>query len=192
MPTMDNPICGQCLTSQPPWQAGYGALLYLPPVTGLVHAFKDHNRKDCGRLLNNYLLHYLQQQNITLPDVLIPMPLHPKRLQQRGYNQAQLTADYLAKKLAITCDPKRCHRTINTPSQQGQQRSQRQHNLKRAFVADSLPEPIRRIAIIDDVLTTGASVAALCKALQKANKQRLNIQVWCLARALSPQSKLHL
>ncbi|MDP6189855.1 MAG: double zinc ribbon domain-containing protein, partial [Gammaproteobacteria bacterium] len=125
--------CGQCLRQPPSFNASLVALHYLPPVSSLIHAFKDHNNQAAGRLLGACLQAYIQHQKRPLPEVLIPMPLHRKRLLQRGFNQAEVMARRLGKALHIPSQSALCQRQFNTPSQQGLNQQQRQGNLRRAF-----------------------------------------------------------
>ena len=185
-------VCGVCLRQPPKFNQSLAALHYLPPISGLVHAFKDNNDQAAGRLLSACLLAYIEAQRPALPDVLIPMPLHRQRLLSRGFNQAEVMAQRLGKALGIPCRNDLCQRQIDTPSQQGLDKQQRQRNLSNAFVVNQTITKFRHIAIIDDVITTGASVNLLSQALRQASPQPLCIEAWCVARTLPPQSKLHL
>ncbi|MDP6968795.1 MAG: ComF family protein [Gammaproteobacteria bacterium] len=184
--------CGKCLRQPPSFNTSLVALHYLPPVSSLIHAFKDHGDQPAGRLLGACLQAYIQHHRRPLPEVLIPMPLHRQRLLARGFNQAEIIAQRLGKALHIPSQPALCQRQFNTPSQQGLNQQQRQDNLRRAFHVNKSMSGLRHVAIIDDVLTTGASVSALATALRRASGEELFIEVWCVARTLPPNSKLHL
>ncbi len=112
---------------------------------------------------------------------MIPMPLHKKRLRQRGFNQAMEIARYLSPALNIPVDCKRVIRQRHTERQQGLDLRQRQRNLSHAFSAQpstvAFPE---RVAIVDDVVTTAASVRSLSELLLQEGVQE--IHVWSLAR----------
>jgi ComF family protein len=181
-----------CLRQPPKLDKSLVALHYLPPISSLVHAFKDNNDQAAGRLLSACLLAYIKAQQPALPDVIIPMPLHRQRLLSRGFNQAEVMAQRIGKVLGIPCHNDLCQRQINTPSQQGLNKQQRQRNLRNAFVVNKPITEFRHIAIIDDVITTGASVNILGQALRRASPQPLYIEAWCVARTLPPKSKLHL
>ncbi len=190
--------CGQCLRQPPEFNRSLAALYYLPPVSSLIHTFKDQDNQVAGRLLSACLSHYIVRRKLSLPELIIPMPLHHRRLQQRGFNQAAVIVQHLSKTLALTTTNKLVQRCANTPSQQGLNQPQRQANLRQAFRVQApksvmkLFGKIRHIAIVDDVMTTGASANALAKTIKQANPNNLYVEVWCLARTLPPHSKLHL
>lgn len=119
---------------------------------------------------------------IQLPQVLIAVPLHKKRLQQRGFNQAWLIAQALAKRLGIPLVDNMLIRVRDTQSQAGLSGKRRRKNLKGAFVLSS-EFNWQRVALIDDVVTTGTTVDEIVKLLQQRHTQ---VQVWCLARAEAP------
>lgn len=130
-----------------------------------------------------YRINYLLMcEMISMPQALIPVPLHRCRLQKRGYNQAYLIAKSLGAALNIPVVTHYIERVVDTPSQAGLSGKQRRVNLKSAFRSvEHLP--FQNIAIIDDVVTTGTTVAEISHLLEK---QHIEVQVWCLARAEKP------
>ena len=194
-------ICGDCLQQPPNMSHGIDqalvALHYLPPISSLVHALKDQDNQAAGRLLAACLLRHIEDHNPDLPQLIIPMPLHKQRLQERGFNQAKVIAKLLSKRLGIPLKENLVQRKIDTPSQQGLNKKQRRRNLRQAFaVNDStkvtkLLKQVEHVAIIDDVMTTGASTNAVARALREAVDHELRIDAWCVARTLPPNSKLH-
>lgn len=187
-------VCGDCLNNPPAFDKIESAFHYLPPITGMVHAFKDEDQQGCGRLLTACLVRHLQQYDLLddLPQALIPMPLHFLRQRQRGFNQAQVIAQQLGKALAIPVWDKHCVKIKNTASQQGQQRAQRVSNLAKAFQVKRPLINVKHIAIVDDVVTTGSTANALATAIRQAGEQNMIISIWSLARTLPPHSQLHL
>ena len=145
-----------------------------------VHALKY--RADLSAARRLALLHalYLQQHRAPPPELLIPMPLFPARLRQRGFNQAQLLADTLGRALMLRAAPAAARRLRDTADQTELSAKERRRNLRGAFDADPQQVAGRHVAIVDDVLTTGASCHALSQALHKAGARR--IDVWCVAR----------
>lgn len=117
-----------------------------------------------------------------IPDLVIPMPLHPVKLKDRGFNQASLIATPIARKLGVPLNETACHRLRNTPSQTSLPWCERERNVRDAFDC-TLDLSGKHIALVDDVLTSGASMNELARAVQKwgANK----ISVWVAARATS-------
>ncbi|HCH22965.1 MAG TPA: hypothetical protein DE179_01540 [Oceanospirillaceae bacterium] len=195
-------LCGDCLRQPPHLAHGFDqalvALHYLPPISSLVHALKDHDNQAAGRLLAACLYQYIHLNNPDLPQLILPMPLHKKRLQQRGFNQAKVIGKLLSKRFGISLNDRIIKREKDTASQQGLNKQQRRSNLRQAFTISpsasvrKILAEVQHIAIVDDVMTTGASANAVAKALRKAAGHELHIDVWCVARTLPPNSKLHL
>jgi ComF family protein len=123
------------------------------------------------------LLRYLQTKKpATLPDVILPMPIHRNRKFKRGYNQAQLLAATLAKVLCLPVDSQSLIRLKSTTAQSDLNRKQRQPNVKNAF--DYKGPQHLRVALVDDVITTGATVNEVCKVLKQHNI--LDVSVWTI------------
>jgi ComF family protein len=120
---------------------------------------------------------YYQNQNP--PDCIIPVPLHPLRLKQRGFNQALEIARPIAKKLKIPIDTTHCLRIVATLPQAAISATARKHNIKNAFIVNPLLKA-KHVAIVDDVLTTGSTVTELAQRLKKSGVQKIDI--WCCAR----------
>lgn len=115
------------------------------------------------------------------PDLLIPMPLHPKRLKERGFNQSLEIAKTISKQLNIKLDYTACIRTKYSQPQASLPLKQRANNIKDAFKCTK-PLTGLRIALIDDVMTTGASMNALAKAVKA--KGASHVECWVIARTL--------
>jgi len=198
----DSILCGGCVKQPPNITNGFDqalvALHYLPPVSSLVHALKDHDNQAAGRLLAACLYQYIHLNNPDLPQLILPMPLHKQRLQQRGFNQAKVISKLLSKRLGIPLNDRIIKREKDTLSQQELNKQQRRSNLRQAFAVNAsasvkkVLEKVNHIAIVDDVMTTGASANAVATTLRKAASHELHIDVWCVARTLPPNSKLHL
>lgn len=116
-----------------------------------------------------------------LPDVLIPMPLHPQRLQERGFNQALEIARLIGKKLSLKIDMQSCSRTKLSPPQVSLPLKQRVKNMRGAFACSSRYDGLK-VALLDDVMTTGASLNALAKTLKTAGAA--HVECWVVARTL--------
>ncbi len=121
-------------------------------------------------------------QQIVLPQVLVPVPLHHNRLRSRGFNQAWIIAKEVSKQIHLPVVADVLSRTLDTPAQAGLSGKQRRRNLTGAF-ALPIDFPYQRIALIDDVVTTGTTVAEISRLFQR---QGVHVQVWCLARAEAP------
>jgi ComF family protein len=114
------------------------------------------------------------------PQVLIPVPLHLTRLRQRGYNQSLELAKVIAKHTGIPIAFQACKRIRNTPPQTSLSGKQRQTNVKGAFEIIKIAPDWQHIALIDDVMTTGSTVAELARVFREAGVERVDI--WCCAR----------
>ena len=121
-----------------------------------------------------------------LPDCIVPMPLHPTKLRERGFNQSLLLAAKIARELDIELLPNACQRVRDTPPQSALPWKERKKNMRNAFCCDT-DLTGRHVALIDDVLTTGASLNALAEAVQKRGASE--ISAWVVARTL-PRSGL--
>lgn len=175
------PICGHCQRQPPPWDRTWAPLAYAWPVDRLIQGFKFNANLAAGRLLGELLAEFLEAATLPKPDWLLPVPLHKSRLAERGYNQALELARPVSRRLGLALDPGLCRRLHATQVQSRLSFKERQRNLHRAFQV-TRPLTGMHIAILDDVITTGATVTALALALRDAGAA--NIQVWSLARAV--------
>jgi len=115
------------------------------------------------------------------PDVLIPIPLHINRLDQRGYNQSLEMAKRIALWTNIDVNHTICQRVKDTAQQARLSTKERRHNIKNAFQVNKLPKHWQHVVLIDDVMTTGSTANELTKVLFHAGVER--VDVWCCARA---------
>ncbi len=170
--------CGRCL---PTWYVSKTYFLgdYDWPFKGWITGLKYHHRLPYGRLMGEWLAEKLRQEGIMV-DCLIPMPLHVSRLRSRGFNQASEIAKILSKSLDIPIAWDVATRIRATSTQTKLTAQARRANLKQAFQVQPLQG--QTVAIVDDVLTTGATSQALAQALLKAGAK--DVQLWCLARVL--------
>ena len=126
------------------------------------------------------MAHDIRARSLPLPDIIIPVPLHKQRLQQRGFNQAVEIGRTLSRSLGVTLDLRSCIRVRPTPEQSGLAARQRKTNIKGAFQIKG-DVKAKRIVILDDVMTTGSTVSELANRLIVQGAQR--IDVWVCARA---------
>lgn len=183
-------ICAQCQQSPPAFSRAHCAWRYAMPVNALVAGFKYTKQWPAGRLLSELLAKDLQhqqsEQQLTLADALIPVPLSAKRLRQRGYNQSLMIARWLADSLKLPVLHNAVRRIRHTRIQQGLDAKQRQSNMQGAFAVKK-PQQIAglHLALVDDVLTTGATCNALARVLRAAGARQ--VDVYCLARTPRPE-----
>lgn len=180
-------ICGRCLTDAPVHQTCIAPFSYDEPIRQLLNAFKHQEKLIYGALVAELLLEHLQAVlagpvwNMGSSTLIVPMPAHPQKLRARGYNQALLIARTIARHLQLPLDYQSVVRVKSTPSQQGLSADERRRNMREAFVCRA---PLRadRVVIVDDVMTTGASCAALSEVLRDAGAEEVHI--WVVARTI--------
>lgn len=172
-------ICGNCRDQPPPFERCLSPLLYRPPLDRLIAGLKFHGQLRYGRLLGELLADYLQRARPPAPQLIIPVPLHPSRLRQRGYNQALEIARPLSCRLRIPLAYRICARQRATPAQAELEKDQRQRNIRGAFVSSAAIHA-RHVALVDDVLTTGATAGELARLLKSKGVER--VELWAVAR----------
>lgn len=186
--------CVHCLKMPPCYRQTVCAFNYLPPINGLINQFKHQRNLASGRLLGACLNKKISSSSITTwPQILLPVPLHNKRLRQRGFNQAQFIAAELSRSIGIKTDTSLCQRKVYQTPQQGHSRVERLAGMEGIFEISQHKrhQYINRVAIIDDVMTTGATAQALSQCLIDAWHGPLDIQIWCIARAQSPNVQIN-
>ena len=175
-------LCGACLRQPPPFAASTAVFHYAEPVTRLIAALKFRGRLAHARLLAELAaVHFAHIPE--RPELLIPVPLHPSRLRQRGYNQALELARPLGHRLGIPIDYRLCQRTRATAPQSDLPAKERRRNVRGAFAVNR-PLTVAHVVVFDDVVTTGHTVAELARVLRRAGAAR--VDVWCLARTPDP------
>ncbi|MBH3352271.1 ComF family protein [Stutzerimonas stutzeri] len=181
-------VCGECLKRPPSYDHVEVPWRFAFPVDALITRFKHQARWPYGRLLGERLAHHLEHafaEGLPRPDLLLPVPLARRRLRQRGFNQAQMLADWLSRPLGIATDARVLERVLDTPAQQQLDAATRRRNLRQAFaIATAADVKGRHLALVDDVLTTGATAEALARLLKRAGAER--VDVYCLARTPKP------
>lgn len=178
-PTPRGDVCGHCLKKPPRFSSTVAAFSYQYPADRLIQAMKYDEQLALAQFFSEKLL--LRIGRTSLPDYIVPMPLHPAKLTQRGFNQAQLIASPLARALNLPLLTHACHRLRDTPSQTSLPWKARSKNMRGAFGCE-MDLSGKHIALVDDVLTTGASLNALADAVQKRGASQ--ISAWVVARTI--------
>jgi ComF family protein len=194
------PLCQRCGTPLIPWQRCSNCTgrlqnlhglrvvsLYQEPLRSYIHALKYDGHTRLAQPLGTLLALAYQRYGLHA-DLIIPVPLHTQRQRDRGYNQSQLLALACAEKLQLVCDPTLLTRVRATSAQVHLSPQERAKNVEQAFRC-SQPHLVRnqRILLIDDVCTTGATLAACASPLRQAGAR----EVWGLALA-RPMAHLQL
>lgn len=170
--------CGNCIKNPPPWNwlRFYG--IYEGLLRKLILAGKFHNDDTALHLLGLLLMQ--RCEGLPQVDAIVPVPLHPHRLRQRGSNQCTELARPLARTLQCPLDNTLLSRTIHTEHQIGLRQKQRISNLRHAFTASPLCDK-KRILLIDDTMTTGTTLRQCATTLLKAGA--CDVSVLVVARA---------
>ncbi len=178
------PRCGACLRQAPPFSRTVCAVDYGFPWDGLITAFKFHHQVELADALAARLQEAVQAAGAAHEvDAVVPVPLSPRRLRERGYNQAWELARRCALAFSLPADAKALQRSLDTPAQAALHRAERERNLRNAF--HMAPAARRRwaghrLALVDDVMTTGATLREATAALLRGGAA--SVQLWVLAR----------
>lgn len=183
-----NSVCGQCLQSPPDFDSVIAPWLYDEQLAFLLHRWKFHGERSLSALFA-YLWLNQTSQSLTPPDVIVPTPLHWSKLWRRGFNQSELLSLELRRQSPLLKNSSLNHRLVQrhraTSAQSGLHANERKANMRGAFTARLRCDNLR-IAIVDDVLTTGATAAAMATTLRDAGAS--HIEIWCVARTPEPQN----
>ena len=176
--------CGACLRRPPRFSTTLAAGVYAYPLDRLVQALKYEHRLSLAQPLGHKLVASIERANAgaRLPDAVIALPLAPARQRERGFNQSIEIARVVARKLGLPMEDGLV-RTGNGAAQASLPWSQRRKNVRGAF-ACTRPFSGRRVALLDDVMTTGATLESAATALLQAGAAR--VDAWVVARTLPP------
>lgn len=176
--------CGTCLRRPPPLTAVHAACRYGFPLDRLLLRFKFHHDLTAGRLLSQLMAEACT--SLPRPDAVVPVPLHRARLRQRGYDQALELARPLARALSLPLRENVLVRVRATDAQSELDARARRRNVRDAFAVQpraalrSCDGQVRHVVLVDDVMTTGATLHAAAAALLRAGVQR--VDAWVCAR----------
>ncbi len=173
-------LCGRCLARPPAFDGCISLFSYEFPIDQLIQRIKFNSDLAMARSLGLLLSQRLRERLEPAPDRVIPVPLHWRRLAKRGFNQALELARPLAD-TGFVVDGSLCRRIRRTPAQSGLSAARRRRNLRGAFEVTGGVRG-RRIAVIDDVMTTGSTLDALARTLKRAGAVR--VEAWVIARTL--------
>lgn len=169
-------VCGSCLSSPPYFDHTRALFSYAYPVDALLQAFKYQHQLHLGYVLVQLSLKQCHPHGV---DCIVPMPMHPARLQERGFNQSLELAKEIAKQWRLPLAASHCQRIKNTPPQASLPLKDRVKNIKGAFGCGDYFKG-KHVAIVDDVMTSGASLNELAKTLKQAGASQ--VSCWIIAR----------
>jgi len=182
LPTLNGATCGRCLEYVPQFDRTVAVFAYAFPLDKMVQALKFNEQLMLVHLLANKLAQRVEIH----PDCIVAMPLHPARLRERGFNQSLELARQIARSLNIPLLNYACQRVRDTPPQSALPWKERGKNMRKAFTCTEDLSG-KHVAVVDDVMTSGASVNELARALRQANARE--VSAWVIARTL-PHSGL--
>ena len=172
-------LCGMCLKNPPYFDKTIALFHYQHPIDKLIQGLKFSHQLVYAKVLGELLANLLNETYENPPQCIIPVPLHRKRLQERGFNQAIEIAKPISKKLKIPIYRLNAKRIRHTDPQAKTHADSRHQNVKNAFIITK-EIPFERIAVIDDVVTTGHTVNEFCKTLKNSGVKEIHL--WCCAR----------
>ena len=183
-PEGEDHLCGECLVTERPYAVARAVGYYEETLLTAIHLFKYRGRTGIGEVLGKIMADFaggIWDMNVF--SLILPVPLHRKRLRERGFNQAVILARELSKKFSIPLDFTALRRKVPTAPQVGLGREERSANVRGAFAVRK-PERIadRRILLVDDVFTTGSTLAECAGVLMRAKAEA--VAVLTLARAV--------
>jgi ComF family protein len=177
VPLPTGSVCGACLERPPRFEQVEAVFAYRYPVDALIRAYKYRGRLALARVLAEQLARQVARD----VDVIVPTPLATGRLAERGFNQSLEIARIVAAETGVAIIPDACRKTAETPPQASLPWKERARNVRRTFVCDADFDG-ERVAVVDDVLTTGATLNELARVLRKAGAG--SVRGWVIARAL--------
>lgn len=162
LPTPNGEICGRCLADPPHYDGTQSAFAYDFPLDKLVQSFKYGHRLALANYLGRHLVAIAAG---VVADLIVPLPLHPTRLRERGFNQALELARPVGRATGLPIDTRSCRRVRHTPAQAELPWRERIKNIRGAFHCNS-DFSGKRVLLVDDVMTTGASINECARTLK--------------------------
>lgn len=171
-------VCGQCLYQVPPYERLQALFDYQWPLTRFISNLKFHGQLHFAKMLGSLMNQYLTP--LTPVDCIVPVPLHPKRQQSRGFNQTLEIAKVIATRKNLLLDKWSASKIIHTEAQSGLSAKKRSQNISERAFAIHPNFQAKHVLVIEDVVTTGATVEALTKALKRAGAE--TVEIWACCR----------
>ena len=170
----EDEFCYDCGGKPHSYNRGIAVFSYGSVLAKSLYQLKYHNRKEDGVFYGKYAARYAEKQIRKWGiEALIPVPIHPKRLAKRGYNQAQVIAQEMGKCLCLPVETGAVKRIHNTKPQKELGASERRKNLEKAFVPGKKKMVWKRVLVVDDIYTTGSTIDAVSKVLKKSGVEEV-------------------
>lgn len=173
--------CGDCIRIPKHYIQGYPVFRYEGALKSGMTAFKYHNRREYAEFYGEAIWsahgRELCQRKL---DMLIPVPIHRHKLRTRGYNQAELIARALSRRMQIPCHAKLLSRIVDTRPQKELNDKERLNNLKKAFFLQENGVELKRVLLVDDIYTTGATIEACTQVLLAAGASQVCYASVCI------------
>ncbi|GKT13060.1 MAG: hypothetical protein ISEC1_P2057 [Thiomicrorhabdus sp.] len=177
--SLEGDLCGACLTKPPAFDRTQVGFYFEEPLSKLIYDLKYHQQVAYARLLSEMVI---EQFDIAGVQALVPIPTHPLRRRERGYNQADLIAKALGKLLELPVISHAIKRIKHTESQTHLSAKQRHQNLTKAFqIETECFAKLTHIALVDDVITTGATMQKVAELIKKQTQVE-HLQAWAIAK----------
>lgn len=174
-------LCGNCLSHHYYYDRVYSPFIYSEDIRYLIKKMKYQKKIHFAHTLSSLFVQKSHSINdFQLPQAIIPMPMHNKRLKQRGFNQALELSRFFASHYKLPLNYTSLIRSKHTDLQAGLTAIERQKNVQKAFIIEA-PLDYEHVALIDDVMTTGSTVNEAAKILKKSGVKKVDI--WIIARA---------
>jgi len=171
-------LCGHCSRTEPPFHRIVAPWRYEGPLAELIRLLKFRQKLAVGRSLGILLARQLKRRR-DRPQLILPVPLHPRQLRERGFNHAAELAYAVSRELELPWSTRLLRKRRPTPAQHDLDRGERLENLRGAF--HFIPAGgYRHVAVVDDVVTTGATVTEVARTLKRAGVEK--VEIWAVAR----------
>ena len=172
-PTVNVSICQRCTKVPPPIDKIRASVLYTDPVTKFMHRFKYQDQFALAKPMGQMMAETIREQPLLSPQIFIPIPLHPQRQRERGYNQSYLLALEISRLTGVPVIEQGLVRTRETDVQAKLDFEGRIKNVKDAFAVKASELADKHVGLIDDVCTTGATLFSAAESLKSAGATRV-------------------